>query len=220
MTGVSVGRGEPRSNGSPRIMVAELDPVDPDPTAAARRARELLELLVDLYDRGMREPLPLYCQTSAAWATAATAGEDPVAAATGKWKTALRGQGRGRGSRPLQRGGRGSRRPVRIAIARGPGRRRVRRGVGGGRALAPRPPGPSVVGPSARTRACGDPMTVTSPAPFDVCGPLPGGGVTVLEASAGTGKTFTIARVGGPLRRRRRRAVRDPGRHLHPHGHR
>ena len=27
---------------------------------------------------------------------------------------------------------------------------------------------------------------------FDVCGPLPGG-TTVLEASAGTGKTFTIA---------------------------
>ena len=31
-----------------------------------------------------------------------------------------------------------------------------------------------------------------SPLPFDVCGPLPTG-TTVLEASAGTGKTFTIA---------------------------
>ena len=30
-------------------------------------------------------------------------------------------------------------------------------------------------------------------AAFDVCGPLPAPGVTVLEASAGTGKTFTIA---------------------------
>ncbi|HEX9529565.1 MAG TPA: UvrD-helicase domain-containing protein, partial [Acidimicrobiales bacterium] len=29
--------------------------------------------------------------------------------------------------------------------------------------------------------------------PFDLLGPLPGPGVTVLEASAGTGKTFTIA---------------------------
>ena len=28
---------------------------------------------------------------------------------------------------------------------------------------------------------------------FDVCGPLPAPGITVLEASAGTGKTFTIA---------------------------
>jgi exodeoxyribonuclease V beta subunit len=33
---------------------------------------------------------------------------------------------------------------------------------------------------------------VTDVQPFDVCGPLPAG-VTVLEASAGTGKTFTIA---------------------------
>ena len=33
---------------------------------------------------------------------------------------------------------------------------------------------------------------MTEAAPFDVCGPLPSG-VTVLEASAGTGKTFTIA---------------------------
>ena len=32
----------------------------------------------------------------------------------------------------------------------------------------------------------------TDVAPFDVCGPLPTG-VTVLEASAGTGKTYTIA---------------------------
>jgi exodeoxyribonuclease V gamma subunit len=86
--GISVGRGQPRSNGSPRIMVAELDALDPDPAVAALRARKLLEVLVDLYDRGMREPLPLYCQTSAAWATAAATAEDPVAAAAGKWKTA------------------------------------------------------------------------------------------------------------------------------------
>ena len=34
--------------------------------------------------------------------------------------------------------------------------------------------------------------SASSAAPFDVCGPLPAG-VTVLEASAGTGKTYTIA---------------------------
>jgi exodeoxyribonuclease V beta subunit len=33
---------------------------------------------------------------------------------------------------------------------------------------------------------------LTAPAEFDLCGPLPSG-VTVLEASAGTGKTYTIA---------------------------
>src|SRR3954452_704615 len=34
--------------------------------------------------------------------------------------------------------------------------------------------------------------TTAEPRPFDVTGPLPTG-VTVLEASAGTGKTYTIA---------------------------
>ncbi len=34
--------------------------------------------------------------------------------------------------------------------------------------------------------------TAVEPAEFDLCGPLPSG-VTVLEASAGTGKTYTIA---------------------------
>jgi exodeoxyribonuclease V beta subunit len=33
----------------------------------------------------------------------------------------------------------------------------------------------------------------TGPEPFDVCGNLPAPGITVLEASAGTGKTFTIS---------------------------
>jgi len=35
-------------------------------------------------------------------------------------------------------------------------------------------------------------VTTRTVSPFDVCGPLPTG-VAVLEASAGTGKTFTIA---------------------------
>src|SRR3954447_16243864 len=44
------------------------------------------------------------------------------------------------------------------------------------------------VGSSPRMGAGGAPMSDA----FDLCGPLPTG-VTVLEASAGTGKTFTIA---------------------------
>ncbi|WP_170285952.1 UvrD-helicase domain-containing protein [Nocardioides rubriscoriae] len=41
-------------------------------------------------------------------------------------------------------------------------------------------------------RAAGPTTGPTGLTPFDVCGPLPGVGTTLLEASAGTGKTWTI----------------------------
>ena len=59
----------------------------------------------------------------------------------------------------------------------------------------------------------------TSERAFDICGPLPEG-ITVLEASAGTGKTYTIAALaaryvaeGTPLRP-------AAAGHVHAHGHR
>ena len=54
---------------------------------------------------------------------------------------------------------------------------------------------PAVVGGPLVARAGDRPVTTTRrspPSPFDVCGDLPNG-MTLLEASAGTGKTFTIA---------------------------
>ncbi|HET9690102.1 MAG TPA: exodeoxyribonuclease V subunit gamma [Acidimicrobiales bacterium] len=69
---VLVGRGQGRA-GPARI---ELPPI---PGAAAERAATALRLLaevVDLYDRGSREPLPLCCSTSEAWAAATVAGLD------------------------------------------------------------------------------------------------------------------------------------------------
>jgi len=64
-------------------------------TAEERRntALEQLAVLLDLYDRGMREPLPLACDASAAYAHAVAAGEDhetAQAAARDAWETVFR----------------------------------------------------------------------------------------------------------------------------------
>jgi exodeoxyribonuclease V gamma subunit len=58
-------------------------PVAPD----ERRAEALyhLAVLFDLFERGMREPLPLYCNTSAAYAAAVAASADGPAAAEKEW---------------------------------------------------------------------------------------------------------------------------------------
>ena len=48
---------------------------------------EHLETLVDLYLRGVREPLAIACETSAAYAGAEWEGLDPIAAAGSAWTT-------------------------------------------------------------------------------------------------------------------------------------
>jgi exodeoxyribonuclease V gamma subunit len=57
------------------------------PPLGAQEALAQLAIIVDLYDRGMRDLVPLACQASAAYAYAAGRGEDPHAAALAVWET-------------------------------------------------------------------------------------------------------------------------------------
>jgi exodeoxyribonuclease V gamma subunit len=79
----TVGRGR----GKDDIRVAELGPLAEDPDDRRQRACDHLARLVDLYDHGMREPLPIFCKTSAAYAEAAGAGQDPEDAARAEWES-------------------------------------------------------------------------------------------------------------------------------------
>jgi exodeoxyribonuclease V gamma subunit len=70
--------------------VSRIPPLADTPAERCRVALEQLVVLLDLYDRGMRGPLPLVCETSAAYAQAVVAGEDGEAAARDAWETVWR----------------------------------------------------------------------------------------------------------------------------------
>jgi exodeoxyribonuclease V gamma subunit len=72
-----------------QVTLARVAVLDEDPVARGELARSALAVLLDLYDRGMREPLPLACEASAAYARAAAVGDDAEAAARGVWETAF-----------------------------------------------------------------------------------------------------------------------------------
>jgi len=58
------------------VTLSRIGPLGPDPQTRKKVADTHLRNLVDLYQRGMREPLPLYCRTSAAYAAARRSGSD------------------------------------------------------------------------------------------------------------------------------------------------
>ncbi|MCW3047084.1 MAG: recC [Solirubrobacterales bacterium] len=80
-TAVTIGRGP----GNASVAIARLGPLGDDAGGRREAALGHLAALIDLYDRGMREPLPLSCAASAAYAEAAAAGGDAVAAARKAW---------------------------------------------------------------------------------------------------------------------------------------
>jgi exodeoxyribonuclease V gamma subunit len=74
-----------RAGGGDDVRTAVIAPVAASPDERRRVAVGELTALIDLYDRGLREPLPLFCKTSAAYAAAAVSGQDPAAAADAEW---------------------------------------------------------------------------------------------------------------------------------------
>jgi exodeoxyribonuclease V gamma subunit len=69
--------------------VARIPSLDQDAEARRKMALDQLAVIVDLYDRGMREPLPIASVSSAAYASAARRGADGDAAAKSNWETSF-----------------------------------------------------------------------------------------------------------------------------------
>ena len=82
-TAITVARS-PASRGQP-VVASLIDLAATDLQSRREAATERLWRLLDIYDRGMREPLPIYCATSAAWAEASRKGGDPAGEAVKKW---------------------------------------------------------------------------------------------------------------------------------------
>ncbi|HET9060884.1 MAG TPA: exodeoxyribonuclease V subunit gamma [Acidimicrobiales bacterium] len=87
---ITVGQSEGSTPERPRARVSFFGPLGRDAGEVRERSVEALGVLVDLYDRGMREPLPIYCATSAAWAEACMLpdgdGPGPKEAARQYWQ--------------------------------------------------------------------------------------------------------------------------------------
>ncbi|MCP9491019.1 MAG: exodeoxyribonuclease V subunit gamma [Solirubrobacteraceae bacterium MAG38_C4-C5] len=81
---VTVGRSGARDA---EVTIARIPPPPGGPQERRAFALAHLARLVDLFDRGMREPAPLACLTSAAYARAAAAGVDAAKAARGEWES-------------------------------------------------------------------------------------------------------------------------------------
>jgi exodeoxyribonuclease V gamma subunit len=84
-----IGRAREEKRRFASITVARIRPLGGDPDTRRHNAVSELEVLVDLFDRGMREPLPMACETTAAYAQAVANHADPEDAAAGVWTSSF-----------------------------------------------------------------------------------------------------------------------------------
>jgi exodeoxyribonuclease V gamma subunit len=86
LSAVTIGRAERRSTRT--VSIAVIGPLGSDPETRRHAAEEQLGILLELFELGMAEPLPLYCRTSAAYAAARRAGaDDAEVAGRQKWES-------------------------------------------------------------------------------------------------------------------------------------
>jgi exodeoxyribonuclease V gamma subunit len=88
---VTIGQAESSNAAQRRLSVSTFGALAGDEDQRRQAAVEALGALVDLYERGMRQPLPLYCATSAAWAAAVRRGDDPLREARARWSSTYDG---------------------------------------------------------------------------------------------------------------------------------
>ncbi len=90
-SGGSGSGGSAGEDGTAQVAIAQIRALSADAADRRQRARALLADLADLRARGMREPLPLPCLTSAAYAQAVAMGSStpPLMVAQKAWKTAF-----------------------------------------------------------------------------------------------------------------------------------
>jgi exodeoxyribonuclease V gamma subunit len=82
----TIGRGSGRDD----VRICRIEPLSAEPEERRGIARAELGVLLDLYARGMREPLPIFPATAAAWAEARGRGQDPESDARERWETQWR----------------------------------------------------------------------------------------------------------------------------------
>ncbi len=82
---VTIGRARFGADDRASVTIARIPALGGDPGERSERATAALARLIDVYDRGLREALPIACMSSAAYAAAARGGTSPVAAARRAW---------------------------------------------------------------------------------------------------------------------------------------